>query len=53
MFDLEGLLKKAKLKQTQFGEIMGVTDSAITKVKQGKMNLPDEWRSKIKENRLK
>lgn len=49
MFDLEGLLKKAKLKQTQFGEIMGVTDSAITKVKQGKMNLPDEWRIKIKE----
>lgn len=49
MFDLEGLLKKAKLKQTQFGEIMGVTDSAITKVKQGKMNLPDEWRIIIKE----
>lgn len=49
MFDLEGLLKFAKLKQNQFGEIIGVSDSAVTKVKQGKMNLPDDWRIKIKE----
>ena len=49
MFDLERLLKTAGLKQNQFGELMGVSDSAISKLKQGKMNLPDEWRPLIKQ----
>lgn len=43
MFDVQSLLRYTKLSQRELGRILGVSESAITKAKQGKMNWPDEW----------
>lgn len=49
MVDIEAIIRKSKKTQIQLADAIGVSQSAISKVKKGQMQMPEEWKPLIKE----
>ena len=43
MYDLQRLLKDIKVTQKDFSEMVGVSETAISRVKNGSMVMPNDW----------
>jgi predicted XRE-type DNA-binding protein len=49
MFDLKAFLKDKKIRQNDFADIIGKSQSSISYVVGGKMDLPEDWTKLIKD----
>ena len=43
MFDIELLMADMKMTQNELATVLGVSQTAISKVKNGKMDIPETW----------
>lgn len=43
MFDIELLMADMKMTQNELATVLGVSQTAISKVKNGKMDIPESW----------
>lgn len=43
MFDIELLMNDLKMTQNELSTVLGVSQTAISKVKNGKMDIPEAW----------
>lgn len=49
MFDLESLMYDLKMTQSELATVLNVSQTAISKVKNGKMDIPEAWLDHLNE----